>query len=69
LSVLADGRIAVSLPSKNEVRVYSPSGGQVAVVDAGNEPLDRPYGIVQTADAKLWIVESGKARLRQFPIP
>jgi len=24
---------------------------------------------VETADAKLWIVESGKARLRQFSIP
>jgi outer membrane protein assembly factor BamB len=69
LTVLADGRVAVSLPSKNEVRVYSPSGGQVASVNAGNEPLELPYGIVQTADAKLWIVEGGSARVRQFPIP
>jgi hypothetical protein len=69
LTVLADGRIAVSLPSKNEVRVYSPSGGQVAVVDAGEEPLELPYGIVQTADAKLWIVEGESARVRQFSIP
>jgi hypothetical protein len=38
-------------------------------VDAGSEPMERPYGIVETADAKLWIVESGKARLRQFSIP
>ena len=69
LTVLADGRIAVSVPSANEVRVYSPSGGQVAPVNAGNEPLETPYGIVQTADAKLWIVEGGSARVRQFPIP
>ena len=69
LNVLTDGRIAVSVPSSNQVRVYSPSGGQSANVNVGSEPLERPYGIVQTADAKLWIVESGKARLRQFPIP
>jgi hypothetical protein len=38
-------------------------------VDTGSDVLDRPYGIVETADAKLWIVESGRARLRQFTIP
>lgn len=69
LRVLTDGRIALSVPSRNEVRVYSPSGAQNAVVDVGSEPLEHPYGIVQTADAKLWIVENGKARVRQFPIP
>lgn len=69
LTVLRDGRIALSVPAMNEVRVYSPSGGQVALVKTGNEPLQTPYGIVQTADAKLWIVEGGSARVRQFPIP
>jgi len=69
LRVLTDGRVAVSLPAANLVRVYSRSGAQAATVNSGSEPLERPYGIVQTADAKLWIVESGKARLRQFPIP
>ena len=69
LIVLSDGRVAVSLPSRNEVRVYSASGGQSAIVTAGSEPMARPYGIVQTADAKLWIVEAGSARVRQFPIP
>ncbi len=69
LRVLADGRVAVSVPSNNQVRVYSPSGAQFAAVDVGGELLERPFGIVQTADAKLWIVENGKARLRQFPIP
>jgi predicted membrane-bound mannosyltransferase len=69
LTVLNDGRIAVSLPSKNEVRVYLPGGGTPVSVNPGAEPLERPYGIVETADAKLWIVENGKARVRQFSIP
>ncbi|MGE3074207.1 MAG: flippase activity-associated protein Agl23 [Dehalococcoidia bacterium] len=69
LRVLLDGRVAVSVPSKGEVRVYSPSGGQVAVVNAGTDPLVRPYGIVQTADAKLWIVDGGNAKIRKLPIP
>ena len=69
INVLTDGRIAVSLPGQNAVRVYSSSGGQWVSVVAGAEPLSRPYGIVQSADAKLWIVEGGSARVRQFPIP
>jgi len=69
LSVLKDGRIAVSLPTGNQVRVYSSTGTSPVSVDAGSEPMELPYGIVETADAKLWIVESGKARLRQFSIP
>ncbi|MBK9342388.1 MAG: NHL repeat-containing protein [Dehalococcoidia bacterium] len=69
INVLTDSRIAVSLPGQNAVRVYSSSGGQSVSVVAGAEPLSRPYGIVQSADAKLWIVEGGSARVRQFPIP
>jgi DNA-binding beta-propeller fold protein YncE len=69
LRALTDGRIAVSVPSSNQVRVYSASGAEVANLDPGSEPLEHPYGIVQTADAKLWVVENGAARLRQFPIP
>ncbi|MGB4862856.1 MAG: flippase activity-associated protein Agl23 [Tepidiformaceae bacterium] len=69
LRVLADGRVAVSLPSRNEVRVYNPASDEFALVVAGSEPIDRPYGIVETADAKLWIVEGGSARVREFPIP
>jgi len=69
IRVLKDGRIALSVPASNLVRVYTASGAQFVVVDSGSEPLDRPYGIVQTADAKLWIVENGASRVRQFPIP
>ncbi len=69
LRVLDGGRVAVSLPSLNQVRVYAANGGSFETVDAGKEPLERPYGIVETADAKLWIVENGKARVREFPIP
>ncbi len=69
LRVLTDGRVAVGLPSSNQVRVYSASGATFVTVDPGKDPLARPYGIVQTPDAKLWIVENGTARVRQFPIP
>lgn len=69
LRVLTDGRVALSLPSLNQVRVYSASGATFVTVDPGKDPLARPYGIVQTPDAKLWVVENGTARVRQFPIP
>ena len=69
LRALANGAIAVSLPALNQVRVYSRDGGLVSSVTAPEEPLNRPYGIVQTADGKLWIAEGGSARLRLFAIP
>ncbi|MEO8538430.1 MAG: flippase activity-associated protein Agl23 [bacterium] len=69
LRVLSDGRIAVGVPFVNQVRIYSSAGAVVGTVDAGSEPLEHPYGIVETADAKLWIVENGRARVREFPIP
>ncbi|HNM78320.1 MAG TPA: 6-bladed beta-propeller, partial [Tepidiformaceae bacterium] len=69
LRVLTDGRVALSLPSLNQVRVYSASGATFVTVDPGKDLLARPYGIVQTPDAKLWVVENGTARVRQFPIP
>ncbi len=69
LAVLDDGRVAVSLPQAGLVRIYPAGGGEPVVVDGGSEPLERPYGIVPTADGKLWIVESGRSRVRQFPIP
>jgi DNA-binding beta-propeller fold protein YncE len=69
LRVLRDGRVAVSEPSKNEVAIYDQQGARQAVVTAPEDPLSRPYGIVETADGKLWISEGGASRLRQFAIP
>ncbi|MBI2765581.1 MAG: TIGR03663 family protein [Chloroflexi bacterium] len=69
LRVLADGRIAVSLPSLNQVRIYDGQGNLQGTVTGGDEPLSKPYGIVQTPDGKLWIVEGGAGRVRQLPLP
>ena len=66
LAILRDGRIALSAPSLGEVRIYSASGVLLAAIDPPNEPLRSPYGIVETADGKLWIVEGGAARVRLF---
>lgn len=66
LAVLRDGRIAVSLPSLGEVRIYSPAGGLLTTIAPVEEPLLRPYGIVETPGGKLWIVEGGAARVRLF---
>ena len=69
LRPLRDGRVAVSLPGKNQVAVYDLKGTQVAVIAAPEDPLNRPYGIVETADGKLWIAEGGSGRLRLFAVP
>ena len=69
LRVLRDGRIALSLPLLNQVRLYSSSGVLQATIAPTDEPLSRPYGMVETLDGKLWIVEGGANRVRQFPIP
>lgn len=69
LRVLADGRIAVSLPRGNEVRVYDRSGALHATIAPQDEPLRGPYGIVQSADGRLWIAEGESARVRLFDIP
>ena len=69
LRVLRDGRIAVSLPSLSTVRIYDASGAVKGTVTTEQDPLSRPYGMVETADGKLWIVEGGIGRVRQFPIP
>ena len=66
LTVLRDGRIALSVPSLNEVRIYSASGVLHATINPAVEPLRSPYGIAETADGKLWIVEGGAARVRLF---
>ncbi|MEP7216794.1 MAG: NHL repeat-containing protein, partial [Anaerolineaceae bacterium] len=69
LRALSDGRVAVSLPSLNQVRVYTVDGKPGASLSAPEDPLSRPYGILQTADGKLWIAEGGSGRLRLFVLP
>ena len=69
LTVLHDGRVALSLPSLNEVRVYQPDGQLAATIKPDPEPLTAPYGIAETGDGKLWIVEGGSGRVRQFSLP
>ena len=66
LRALRDGRIALSLPSLGEVRIYSPTGVLLETIAPLGEPLRSPYGIVETADGKLWVVEGGAARVRLF---
>ena len=66
LTVLGDGRIAVSLPSLGQVRIYSPAGALLSTIAPVEEPLLSPYGIVETPGGKLWIVEGGAARVRLF---
>ncbi|WP_322794936.1 6-bladed beta-propeller, partial [Tepidiforma sp.] len=68
LRVLTDGRVAVSLPSLNRVRLYSPAGEPLGELSAGSEPLSRPYGMVEIPGGKLWVVEGGAARVRQFDL-
>ena len=69
LRVLRDGRIALSLPSLGEVRVHAPDGALLAVIAPDDEPLLSPYGLLETADGRLWIVEGDGARVRRFAIP
>jgi predicted membrane-bound mannosyltransferase/DNA-binding beta-propeller fold protein YncE len=68
LRALRDGRVAVSLPSQNEVRVYDQAGTVTQVIAPADDPLNRPYGIIETADGTLWIAEGGSGRVRQFPL-
>lgn len=69
LRALRDGRIALSLPSLNQVRVYGRNGDLLSTINPSDEPLSSPYGIAETADGKLWISEGGSGRLRLFAIP
>ncbi len=69
IEALANGNVAVSLPLANEVRIYSRDGAAVGTLEGSGEPLDQPYGILEAANGKLWVVESGSARVRQFSIP
>ncbi len=69
LRALSDGRIALALPLSNEVRIYSRGGELLATIAPEDEPLRRPYGIVEAPDGKLWIAEGEAARVRLFAIP
>jgi sugar lactone lactonase YvrE len=69
IEALEDGRIAVSLPASNQVRIYRRDGTLDATVGSAADPLSSPFGILQTADAKLWVVEGGVPRVRQFDLP
>lgn len=68
IEVLRDGRIALSVPALNEVRVYSADGNAEVTITGGEEPLQRPYGIVEIADGRLWVSEGAAGRLRLFEI-
>jgi sugar lactone lactonase YvrE len=69
LRVLSGGRVAAGVPSLNLVRIYASDGTLSATISSEAEPLNRPYGMVESADGKLWIAEGGAARLRLFDIP
>ncbi len=69
LRPLVDGRLALSLPALNQVRIYTRTGTLSATITGGEVPLNRPYGLVETGDGKLWIVEGGASRVRQFDLP
>ncbi|MFN0094645.1 MAG: flippase activity-associated protein Agl23 [Dehalococcoidia bacterium] len=69
LRALRDGRVALSLPSQNQVRIYTRDGALAGTIAPSDEPLTKPYGMVEAADGKLWVVEGGRGRVRQFPLP
>lgn len=69
LRALRNGNVAVSLPGLNQVRVYDTSGTLIGSINDVEEPLSRPYGLVEAADGKMWVVEAGSTRLRLFQIP
>ena len=66
LRVLRDGRIALSVPSLRQVRLYSPDGALLTTIAPAGEPLLAPYGIAEAAAGKLWIVDGGAGRVRLF---
>ncbi len=68
LAVLSDGRVAVSVPSRNEVAIYSAEGELVRTIAPARDPLARPYGVVEGVDGRLWVVEGENARVRAFDI-
>jgi outer membrane protein assembly factor BamB len=69
ITVLTDGRVVASVPSLGVVRVFSADGDELVTIEDPGDPISRPYGLVEAGDNKLWIVEGGNARVRQFEIP
>jgi len=69
LTALTDGDIALGVPSAGEIRIYTRTGELKGTISDKVQPLDHPYGITETSDGKLWIVEGGSARVREFSIP
>jgi len=68
LAALRNGNVALSLPALNEVRVYDRQGTLLHTITGESEPLNSPYGIVESADGNLWVVEGGSARIRFFTL-
>lgn len=69
LAALSDGRVALSLPSQGEVRVYARDGTLEGTLSAQSDPIVQPYGIVESADGRIWVVEGGSGRVRLFETP
>ncbi len=65
VAVLADGsRIAVADGVNDRVVVFDPGGGVLDVVDsADGRPLSRPLGVDFGPDGRLWIADTGNARV------
>ena len=72
LRALSDGSVAVGLPGGgNQVAYLHDCSGELIGTIGGDptDPIARPYGLVETADGKIWVVEGGSTRVRQFDIP
>lgn len=69
VEALAGGNVAISLPSRDEVRVYARDGSLVATVTGGSEALESPYGLLDAGDGSLWVVSGGAGTVRRLPLP
>lgn len=66
---LSNGNVAVGLPGSGLVNFYTLNGELVSSIGGDpTDPIIRPYGLVETA-GRIWVVESGSTRVRQFEIP
>lgn len=64
IAVDAAGRIAVANAVTGEVRLLSPEGRTLAIVQA----LARPSALAFGADGALWVAETAAARVRSFTL-
>jgi sugar lactone lactonase YvrE len=69
LTALSGDRIAASVPNGAAVHIFSSEGELLGSIEPDDDPLSQPYGLTETADGKLWVVEGGNARVRLFDIP